>query len=216
MVRPTGGGGTRGRRVSQPSAQELMNAIAGQFGRNQLRGMGQITGPQYKGLPAASSYGEFDEIISLLNAKQTMQYYDPTGGGYDYTNLAEEEGPQTGEDEDPALLTVVPTSTTNPDRPRTVAAGYDKADEKITVVFRDGTFYNYYEVSPQEWQRFKSVVSKGRYIYTYLDSKPRGVANVSSMSAAALKAFYRFSRAAQLHYGGRPDRYKKLGKPKKP
>ena len=215
MARPTGGGGTRGKRVSQPSAQELMNAISGQFGKTQLRGMGIITGPDYKGLPAAASYGEFDEIISLINARQTTEYYDPETG-MAYNNLAEEEGPQLGEEEEPAPLTVVPTSTTNPARPRTVAAGYDKVDEKITVVFRDGTFYNYYEVSPTEWQRFKSVVSKGRYIYSYLDAKPRGVANVSGMSAAARKAFYRFGRAAQLHYGGRPDKYKKLSKPKKP
>ena len=144
-----------------------------------------------------------------------MDQYDPTSGAT-YQNLAEDEGPQTGEDEEPALLTVVPTSTTNPSRPRTVAAGYDKADEKITVVFRDGTFYNYYEVTPQEWQRFKAVVSKGRYIYNYLDSKPRGLADISSMSAAGRKAFYRFSRSAQLHYQGRPDKYGKTPKPRKP
>lgn len=216
MVRPTGGGGTRGRRVSQPSAQELMNALSGQFTKTELRGMGLISGPDFRGLPAAASYGEFDEMISLLNARDTMQYFETDERGYTYQNYAEEEGPQVGEDTEPAPITVVPTSTTNPERPRTVAAGYDKYDEKITVVFRDGTFYNYYEVSPQEWQKFKSVVSKGRYIYAYLDSKPRGPADVSSMSMAARKAFYRFSRAAQTHYDGRPDKYKKLRKPKKP
>ena len=116
-------------------------------------------------------------------------------------------------DDSPAELTVVPTSTINPERPRTVAAGYDKTENKITVVFRDGTFYNYYQVTPQEWQRFKAVVSKGRYIYNYLDTHPRGPADVSAISATARKAFYRFTRAAQIHYGGRPDKY---GKPKKP
>ena len=213
MVRPTGGGGTRGKRVSQPSAQELMSAIAGQFGPNQLKGITKITGPQYKGLPTASSYGEFDEIISLLNDKETMGYFVSDKNKQSYANLGLEPNM---EEEAPAELTVVPTSTINPDRPRTVAAGYDKYDQKITVVFRDGTFYNYYEVSPQEWQRFKAVVSKGRYIMAYLDSKPRGEADVSGMSQTARRAFYRYSRAAQLHYKGRPDKYGKTPKPKKP
>ena len=71
-------------------------------------------------------------------------------------------GPQEGESSAPAPLTVVPTSTSNPERPRTVAAGYDAQEQKITVVFRDGTFYNYYEVSPTEWTQFKSRVSKGK------------------------------------------------------
>jgi hypothetical protein len=213
MVRPTGGGGTRGKRVSQPSAQELMSAVAGQFGPTQLKGMGQITGPQYKGLPAASSYGEFDEIISLINDKNTLGYFVKDKDKVDYNNLGIEPDM---EDDSPAELTVVPTSTINPERPRTVAAGYDKLENKITVVFRDGTFYNYYEVDTNEWQRFKSVVSKGRFIMAYLDSKPRGDADVSGMSQAARKAFYRFSRAAQIHYQGRPDKYGKTPKPKKP
>jgi KTSC domain len=213
MVRPTGGGGTRGKRVSQPSAQELMTAIAGQFGPRQLQGMAQITGPQYKGLPTASSYGEFDEIISLIKDKDTMKYFVKDQDQVGYNNYGEEPDMQ---DEEPAELTVVPTSTINPERPRTVAAGYDKLEEKITVVFRDGTFYNYYEVSPTEWQRFKAVVSKGRYIMAYLDSKPRGDADVSGMSQTARRAFYQFSRAAQRHYQGRPDKYGKTPKPKKP
>ena len=214
MVRPVGGGAARRNKAAQPSAQELMNAISGQFGPRQLEGMFKITGPQYKGLPAAGSYGEFDEIIPLFSDPNTMQYFVSDKDKQGYENYGEQ--PDEYEDNSPAPLTVVPTSTINPERPRTVAAGYDKDEEKITVVFRDGTFYNYYEVDPKEWQRFKSVVSKGRFIYAYLDSKPRGEADVSSMSQMARKAFYRFGRAAQIHYGGRPDKYGKPKKPKKP
>lgn len=208
------GGGTRGKRVSQPSAEELMTAIqqSGQFGARQLSGMFKITGPEFKGLPAAQTYGEFDEIIPLFGAADTMKYYVNDKNKVDYENYGEQ--PDELEDRSAAPLTLVPTSTTNPERPRTVAAGYDKHEEKITVVFRDGTFYNYYEVDANEWQRFKSVVSKGRFIYAYLDSKPRGEADVSSLSPTARKAFYRFSRAAQRHYTTKSDVFTNTFKPK--
>mgnify|MGYP003349114488 CR=1 FL=1 len=78
----------------------------------------------------------------------------------------------------------------------------------ITVVFRDGTFYNYYEVTPAEWQQFKSRVSKGQYIYKYLDFKPRGYADVSQISANARKVFYKFARASQIHNKGKKTRQK--------
>ena len=208
MVRPVGGA-ARFQGPVAPSAGELNLAIGNQFGPRQLAGIAKITGPDFGGVPTAASYGEFDEIISLVNNKETLQYYDPNTG-MDYNNLAEMEGAQSGEDETPAELTLVPTSTINPERPRTVAAGYDKIDKKITVVFRDGTFYNYYEVSPSEWQAFKARVSKGRYIYSYLDSKPRGPADVAGISAVARRAFYRIARSTQVHSKGRP------GKPPKP
>ena len=113
-----------------------------------------------------------------------------------------QKGPQYGESDSPAPLSVIPTSTTNPKRPRTVAAGYDKRRQTLTVVFRDGTFYNYYEVSPVEWQAFKSRVSKGQYIYQYLDYKSRGPANVNSIPAYAKTALYRVARTSQIHLGG--------------
>jgi hypothetical protein len=70
-------------------------------------------------------------------------------------------------------------------------------------VFRDGTFYNYYEVSSSEWQDFKRRVSKGQYIYKYLDFKPRGAANVRTIPAGARKIMYGIARASQLKNAGR-------------
>jgi hypothetical protein len=209
MVRPLGGKAVSGQRTSLPSSDELNLAVGKQFGPRQLAGIEKITGPSYKGLPTAASYGEFDEIISVINDKSTLEYYDPLTGSQ-YQNLG--ETPDM-EDESPAELTVVPTSTINPERPRTVAAGYDKKEKKITVVFRDGTYYNYYQVNPNEWQAFKARVSKGRFIYSYLDSKPRGPADAGSISATAQKAFYRLARGSQIHYKGRPQ---KPPKPKRP
>jgi hypothetical protein len=59
-------------------------------------------------------------------------------------------------------LTDVPTSSTNYGRPRTLAAGYDPKTKTMTVVFRDGTYYNYYGVMPNEWLNFSASYSKGR------------------------------------------------------
>lgn len=222
FIRPQGGA-AKGQRVVAPSAAEVLNmAVGSQFNSRTMSGISKIISPGYKGLPVSAGAGEFDDIIPLTNLikdKNTLEYYDPTTGS-EYANLAQMnnmDGAQDGEDESAAPISVVPTSTTNPERPRTVAAGYDPQENKITVVFRDGTYYNYYQVSPQEWQAFKARVSKGRYIYSYLDSKPRGPADVGTISAQARKAFYQIARASQVHYKGRPDKVgKKTPKPKKP
>ncbi|CAB4167046.1 KTSC domain containing protein [uncultured Caudovirales phage] len=216
-VRPTGGGVRRGSRRASPSAQELLNSL----GR-------QVFGDEYQGAPIAASKGEFNKITDIMVGPESMEYYNPT----QYANLGENNegqllsqydtlnhrqfyeviglddvvpgyaGPREHEDTSPADITLIPTSSTNPQRPRTVAAGYDADEEKLTVVFRDGTFYNYYEVDENEWKAFKANRSKGAIIYRMLDFKPRGYADVSSLSKKAQQAFYRFSRGAQIHTKG--------------
>jgi hypothetical protein len=111
--------------------------------------------------------------------------------------------PDEAQDSSPAPLTLIPTSTSNPERPRTVAAGYDSDEEKLTVMFRDGTLYNYYEVTPSEWTAFKANRSKGAVINRLLDFKPRGYADDTSISQKAREAFYRFSRGSQIYSGGK-------------
>jgi hypothetical protein len=97
---------------------------------------------------------------------------------------------------EPAPISIAPTSTTNPERPRTVAAGYrvnpgplQKGGARqsdlgtLTVIFRDGTLYNYYDVPVSLWQQFKVAVSKGKFILTYLDgSFEHGYANQVSQA----------------------------------
>jgi hypothetical protein len=66
----------------------------------------------------------------------------------------------------------IPTSSTNVRRPRTVAAGYapnrlGNGMGVLTVVFRDGTIWNYFGkeqlgVTPGEWLNFKGSISKGK------------------------------------------------------
>jgi hypothetical protein len=122
---------------------------------------------------------------------------------------------ETGFSETPAALTELPTSSTNVSRPRTVAAGYEPNEKrpdrgKMTVMFRDGTLYNYYNVNPGEWETFKSSISKGRPFlnkqnqYQGADGifigKPRGEADLSGVDKNVLADIYRIARSTQYRY----------------
>lgn len=66
------------------------------------------------------------------------------------------------------------TTSTNPKRPRTIKAGYDAKSQVMTVVFRDGTWWNYYDVPPYMWQGFILADSKGAYLASSgLDQWPK-------------------------------------------
>lgn len=116
----------------------------------------------------------------------------------------------------PARLTDIPTSSTNSSRPRTVAAGYDKNRKVMTVMFRDGTLYNYYDVSEDEWLSFHNSLSKGR---PHLNrgfpnaknpnaqrtdglflSKMRGAADTSGLDEDSVSEYWRAARTAQTRY----------------
>lgn len=129
-------------------------------------------------------------------------FYD--GVGYRYANMG--EAPSTAlvssVGTGPADITQSPTATTNPDRPRTVAAGYDKQRKVLTTVFRDGTFYNYYGVSALEWGNFKRARSKGRFIRLYLDHKTRGTASMGAVPQAHQELLYKVARTTQVLRGG--------------
>lgn len=120
----------------------------------------------------------------------------------------------------------VPTSSTNYQRPRTVAAGYSPNDEDpnngvMTVVFRDGTFYNYYQVSPIEWSAFHSSFSKGKPWLNRKNSqqaadglfigKPRGNADISDLDKLDPRIrenLYRVARVQQQKAGAKVGRTK--------
>jgi hypothetical protein len=138
-----------------------------------------------------------------------------------YKYFGEEQEPGTGvvDDEISAVLSDIPTSSTNYSRPRTVAAGYDPQREIMTVVFRDGMFYNYYDVSYNEWVAFSGSYSKGR---PWLNkrgksqtadglfvSKPRGPANVADIDPRIREQLYRVSRAQQIIKQPKAHRYHK-------
>jgi hypothetical protein len=107
--------------------------------------------------------------------------------------------------DDPATLSEMPTSTINPERPRTVAAGYDPTRQVLTVVFRDGTFWNYYldslgkSEANRVWQNFKRARSKGRFINAYFtDPSKYGPADVAQLSQIAREQLYRMARTGQI------------------
>jgi hypothetical protein len=114
----------------------------------------------------------------------------------------------------PSALSDLPTSTTNWRRPRTVAAGYDYDAENdtgvLTVVFRDGTFYNYYDVPSSVWIEFHNSFSKGpmlnrktknggQAIDGKLLSYKHGPADMSSLSPKAQEFLYKVARTIQIY-----------------
>ena len=76
------------------------------------------------------------------------------------------------EGDDSALLPYQPTPSINPPRPRTLAAGYDKDTRTLRVRFRDGTPWEYYDVPPDVYRRFRRVKSPGRFINRVLNQYP--------------------------------------------
>lgn len=133
-------------------------------------------------------------------------YYDPKKLDY---YLGEEYGGTANVFETglSALLTDVPTSTTNYRRPRTVAAGYDPENRIVTVIFRDGTAWNYYGVPDDAWIKFHQSITKGPFLDGGGKGRPvgdlltydgHGPADISQLSPRAQREFYRISRAAQV------------------
>jgi KTSC domain len=219
-------------RQAMPSSEELLNLIGsrpvaaavGEFGG--LPGVAdEFYNPRkYRNLAGEAigvygGAGVFEDFPETTPAGEDKFYYIDSRGNYVDTSVFRQSydvdddtgellvpgmrGPQEGESNLPAKISVVPTSTSNPNRPRTVAAGYDVERQVLTVVFRDGTWYNYYEVTLAEWKAFKATVSKGRYIYKVLDYKPRGDASMKGVAPGVRKNLYAISRAAQMGYKGK-------------
>lgn len=102
-----------------------------------------------------------------------------------------------------------PTQTSNPDRPRTVAAAYNPSRSVLTVMFRDSTLYNYYDVDMDEWITFRDLSSKWEYIKNVLDYKPRGPASTTDLPADMRAEAYVLARAAQIQKATAPKGKKK-------
>lgn len=138
---------------------------------------------------------------------------------FEVTNAPSEYSPVTpvGAADDAAPLTLNPTSTINPDRPRTAAAGFEfnpgsQTEGKVTIMFRDGTLYNYYDVPITEWYAFKAAPSKGRFIKTssHFDGNPsRGVAGNSPTATHA--AIHKAARVSQKTLHKQQPRTSKRG-----
>ena len=180
-------------RGNDPYEEARMKALVEET--DAKRKLNSAVGPAYNFNPSNKSFVVQDP----------EKYYRPQNFYYEDEPLYEEDE-ETGElrpvtpPNAPADLTDVPTSTTNVKRPRTVAAGYDANRSVLTVVFRDGTIWNYDNVTPGEWQNFHASISKGR---PWINDGLFGVgqeADMANIQPEVQAAIYNEARKAQLMY----------------
>jgi hypothetical protein len=154
------GSAARGRFSARDEVVIGTEKVAG--GRGDIRG--DKTGPRLR--PGSKANPRADR--RAIQGSDWRKSYD------EYSEELIGQHPQLGGQ---AAQTVQPTNTTNIRRPRTLSAGYDRATQTLSVVFRDGTAWNYYGVTYQMWTAFKASPSPGRYIRTRLDFKAYGPPN---------------------------------------
>jgi hypothetical protein len=146
--------------------------------------------------------------LGLTGSDYASRYFDPKDNSFYEDKPVADPGQGVP-------LTDVPTSTTNYRRPRTVAAGWapypdDLSIGTLTVVFRDGTPYNFYKVPRSVWIKFSSAISKGK---GFLNEKSRvqanqgtllkyehGPADISTLDPAILELVYTAARTTQIYY----------------
>ncbi|MEV4454502.1 KTSC domain-containing protein [Microbispora sp. NPDC049633] len=67
------------------------------------------------------------------------------------------------------LLPYQPTPSTNPPRPRTLAAGYDKSTQTLRIRFRNGSVYGYYHVPPNIWRNLRRNANAGKGVGRFIN-----------------------------------------------
>lgn len=156
--------------------------------------------------------GKMRDFITLYDISD--YYYEGQVTHYQHTGSTPRVEAATSTDDadyektSPAPLSEVPTATSayspgasKPGQPRTVGAGFiidEGADKgKLTIVFRDGTYYNYYDVPYTTWETFKSLPSKGGYIRSVLDGFQRGPATDVNMDPDIRQELYKILKTSQ-------------------
>ena len=135
----------------------------------------------------------------------------PGEGQFEVIETPEDDGDhefdEVNEDRHAAPITIRATSTKNPARPRTLRAGYEYSTGTLTVIFRDGTWWNYYKVPVYMWEGFRSASSKGAYLRdSGLDNWPdMGEPSAYSMSSQMMQALSK-TGTVQRALGGRQSR----------
>lgn len=219
-----------GELINAVSPVDAMRASLLDIADDDVSTMQSITGgvSVFSGLPISASRGEFRNFEAIYFGDESDAYYEYDERGFSSRVKFQEDlggtpigyGRRIKQREAPAPITLLPTSTTNPDRPRTVAAGYDFERMVLTCVFRDGTYYNYYLDSLGNrnasllWYSFKSAYSKGRFILRNLNQYPRGIADVGALPAYAREGLYRVIRSQQIHTKGLQRGHTKSGQTK--
>lgn len=63
----------------------------------------------------------------------------------------------------------IATRSSNPERPRTLEAGYDPESNIVRVTFREGAIYEYIGVPEHTWETFRRAPSPGRMINSVMN-----------------------------------------------
>lgn len=141
----------------------------------------------------------YDQSQLISNKPSTGPLFSPFYPNEFYDAFADEEGEGDGSegnpDGRPAVLSIIPTTTSNPNRPRTLAAGYDVGRKTLTVLFRDGVLFNYYDVEVDQWRAFKNTFSKGVWIRNNLESPLNGEKVTGGRADAIADAIVSTARA---------------------
>jgi hypothetical protein len=117
----------------------------------------------------------------------TQDYVDRWGGWLD--ELIGEGNEKNDRDFEVDAPKMEVTSSSNPTKPRTVQAGYDSKSQTMTVVFRDGTWWEYRNVPRGMWDSFRQADSKGKFL------RSSGLDNWGDMGPADVGAMPRHRRA---------------------
>jgi len=104
----------------------------------------------------------------------------------------------------PVLSTTI---STNPNRPRTLKAGYDIKEQKLIVVFRGGVWWEYRGVPEFMWYDFLAAESKGRFLKDsgldqWGDMGPADVTNMPKHRRVQMASMQEF---ADTMYLGKKD-----------
>lgn len=98
------------------------------------------------------------------------------------------------------------TTTSNPAKPRTIKAGYDFKTNTMTVVFRDGTWWDYRGVPEDVWYDFVNAPSKGVFLReSGLDGwGDMGPSDVTRMPKHRREQMNDISEFSEYMYGSKP------------
>lgn len=135
---------------------------------------------------------------------------------FEFTTWKDDQGETFASPFDQTGDWVSQTPSSNPSRPRTLAAGYDPSERIMTVVFRDGTWWNYYNVPQALWNQFRSAGSPGEFMRETPWEDGRTLDTWGDMGAASfsplgpqMKTFLK-----QQGLGGSWDQYARVYNPK--
>lgn len=154
--------GNAGKRAVAAPKENLAAGIAGNIydprAVRRTRGFKETQAPRTRGVSKDDSFQAQEDPLPAVR-KRGSRF-----GQY----LPEEEQAKV------AFPQIDPTATTNPQRPRTKQAGYDRETGILRIRFRDGTPWEYYDVPPNVWRNFRRVKSPGRFINRVLNSYEYG------------------------------------------